>query len=59
MPSNKQFCGRCVFNHAVCPKCGIEAHTATELKKLFGLRTMEDEAKRVQSWCKKCRGIYK
>lgn len=55
MIKKRDSCHNCIFNHAVCPNCGKEAHTAAEVERLFGLRIMEDGTKRVQSWCKDCR----
>lgn len=39
-----------------CPKCGVVASNESELRELFGFRTMnQGESVRNQSWCKKCR----
>lgn len=40
---------------ARCPHCGKVA-LGPEVERDFGYRTCDEKA---QSWCKKCRGIYK
>ena len=37
-----------------CPKCGVTATTAAELKLIFGFRTVNGKATN-QSQCMKCR----
>lgn len=38
-----------------CPSCGKTAKTTAELLEYFGLRQMDANTIRSQSWCKECR----
>jgi len=44
-----------IRNPTTCPNCNLDAAGVEEIIKVFGLRTMEDNTIREQSWCKKCR----
>lgn len=38
-----------------CPNCGLGAEGLQEILGKFGLRNMDDETVRAQSWCRNCR----
>jgi hypothetical protein len=44
--------------YAECPCCGKTANGINEIEELFGFRTMSNEEKIPQSYCRACRSAH-